>query len=239
MTNTFFLGFEMTLLQQPSFVKLKRKLGHKGIGIFFDLFLKLAISPEYKLKVSDIEDLAYDMHIDDMTELQSVIFDFGIFQKDKDFFWSESVIERMQKLDQLRLKNAEKGKKSAEKKKQKPNNNSTAVEPQLNNSETAVQQYNIIQYNTIEDNSIQLKVNEIKSNPMFGYQRQLVFPILTENLIDSTIAKALGEGITEFNKIITWLTKANQWAIEAGAKQGTTETIPTTTTNTIQDLINS
>jgi len=78
------LGFHVTLLSRPNFIKLKRELGHEGVGIYFALCLKLSVQPDYKITLKAIDDLAYDLRCDTQT-LRSIVTDYNLFNVDPSF----------------------------------------------------------------------------------------------------------------------------------------------------------
>ena len=206
MINTFYLGFDLTLLQQQEFISAKRKIGHEGIGIFFEICLKLAITENYKLKIESIDDIAFDIHCDP-NKLKKLIFDFDIFEKDHLYFWSKSVFEKMENLDRLREKKSKAGKVSAQKRMEKSTQteqNSTGVEQVFEQNSTGVEQYNIIQPNIIENNINEKERVEtpappkkINSNPDLNKFMELSKQYLPE-ILDSPILYSIWNAVRTY-----------------------------------------
>lgn len=124
-------------------VRLRRIMGWEGYGLYWGLIEKLRDAAGYRLPVAILEDLAYEFHIE-FPKLQDIV-NSDLFQKDEDHFRSDSLIRRMARMDAARERNAEKGRKSAERRKKpesvqpESNRSSTPVQPQLNTSSTDVE----------------------------------------------------------------------------------------------------
>jgi len=80
-------------------VKLRRKYKLEGYGAFFALLEILSEQDEYKLPVTDIGDLAYDLSISEK-KLNSIINDFGLFKIEDGFFYSGSLLFKMEMFEE-------------------------------------------------------------------------------------------------------------------------------------------
>jgi len=202
MINTFYLGFDLTLLQQPKFIALKRKHGHIGIGVYFELCLKQAIYTNYKIELADIEDIAFDIRC--QSEIIKDLINLNIFEKDEKYFWSSDVFEKMKSFDKIRKIKSKAGKASATSRKEKPKQdeqnstrvqhvlNRTSTEPQQNS--TRVEQYNIIQYNKNKPKEIYIDILEFSENfkkaldDWIEFRKKIKKP-LTDRAIELGISK--------------------------------------------------
>jgi len=79
----------------PKLIKVLMKLGQEGKGVFWDLIEMLYEQNGYLL-LSEIESYAFCLRTD-INVIEKLIHDFGLFESDKDRFWSASVITRIGK----------------------------------------------------------------------------------------------------------------------------------------------
>ena len=100
-------------------IALRMKYGWEGYGLYFALIEKLADSPCYKLP-QDYNALAYDLRADN-AKIRSIVNDFGLFEitEDGNFFYSNSLLKRMQFKDEKSIKARESANKRWEKEKLK------------------------------------------------------------------------------------------------------------------------
>lgn len=68
-------------------IKLRRELGLEGYGIFWALIEILRESPEHKLPLASLEDIAYDLHIS-KEKIEAVIMRYDLFTLEQDQFFS-------------------------------------------------------------------------------------------------------------------------------------------------------
>src|SRR5271156_3592816 len=80
-------------------VKLRRKYKLEGYGAFFALLEILSEQEEYKLPITDIGDLAYDLDISEK-KLNSIINDFDLFKIEDGFFYSCSLLYKMERFEE-------------------------------------------------------------------------------------------------------------------------------------------
>lgn len=100
-------------------IALRMKYGWEGYGLYFALIEKLADSPCYKLP-QDYNALAYDLRTDN-AKIKSIVNDFGLFEitEDGEYFYSKSLLKRMQFKDEKSAKARESANRRWEKKKNK------------------------------------------------------------------------------------------------------------------------
>ena len=92
----------------PKIQALLKKYGLEGYGRFWVIIETMRASKGYKIKEKKyvFEALAEQMHckIEEVKEfIKDCIEEFELFIKEDDFFYSESLITRMAKLDCLRI----------------------------------------------------------------------------------------------------------------------------------------
>ena len=110
--DTFYFSHDFNAFNDSKIVKIRRKFGIEGYGVYFALLEKLGNQSNYCLEYN-IGDLAFDFRIDEEKFKQMILtfFEVGLFvyQKDENVFFSESFMQRMSKVDKSRRKRAEAG----------------------------------------------------------------------------------------------------------------------------------
>lgn len=95
--NSYFLSIDLNLPQKIEVVKLTHKLGHSGLGLYFQILLKLAQQNDYVLSC-DYELLAFDLRCDSEA-IKQIVEDFGLFEIGNGVFFSPYVCEKMEELE--------------------------------------------------------------------------------------------------------------------------------------------
>ncbi len=105
--ETYYFSHDYNARHDPKIKKLIIKHGFAGIGMYWYIVEMLYEQNGYLL-LSDCECIAYDMRTK-CERIMSVINDFGLFSKDTEKFWSESILRRLN----MRKEKSEKASKSA------------------------------------------------------------------------------------------------------------------------------
>jgi hypothetical protein len=92
--TTFYLGIDLNLPQDIKIIKLKRKLGYSGFGLYIELQLKLAQSENYELSKNDYADLAYEFRLEEKY-IKDLVENFDLFEFRGDKFFIQDVKEKM------------------------------------------------------------------------------------------------------------------------------------------------
>jgi len=108
MKDSFYFPHDYTARSDEKIIKLRRKYGWEGYGLYWGLIEMLANSSEARLLISDIEDYAFEMR-SECERIKDIIFNFDLFKNDQKFFWSP----RLVKFFKEREKKSELAKKSA------------------------------------------------------------------------------------------------------------------------------
>lgn len=95
-------------------VKLRRKHGLSGIGCYWCIIEVLREQAGYKMLLSSIDDIAFDLGADPPL-LNDVIKSFGLFQINNDEFCSERLIRSMETYNETKQKFSKAGKAGAAK----------------------------------------------------------------------------------------------------------------------------
>ena len=105
--NSFYLSVDLNLPQKLEVVNLKHKLGYSGLGLYFEILLKLAQQTDYVL-TCDYELLAYEFRVES-NFVKQIIEDFNLFELGNGVFFSELVCEKMEELEKKKEQKAKAG----------------------------------------------------------------------------------------------------------------------------------
>lgn len=216
--NRFYFSHDGNARNDDKLIAVRMMHGAEGYGIYFMIIERLLDSTDY-MSVKDYNIIAFDLRVS-ADKIKSIIEDFGLFQftEDGKLFYSESFINRMKPLDEIREKRRDAGLKSAEKRSKirEKEQNSTSVEQVLSDTSTSVK--NLLGQNSTEER----RVKENKGEENKGEERDRYSSPLepyTGNKIDefekeclehsemwlAQIAKTLGLSSVEDSKF--WVAK--------------------------------
>ena len=136
MKDAFYFPHDSNAKDDPKCVMLIEQLGLEGYGIYWVLIETLREQPDYKYPIKLLPALSrrYNTTLDKM---KVVVFNYDLFQVEGDeFFYSESLMRRMQIYDHKREMARMAGKKSAQKR-LSLNAGSTDVQPTFNDRSTS------------------------------------------------------------------------------------------------------
>lgn len=91
-------------------IKLRRELGMSGYGIFWAIIEMLRETPDYRLKMENISDIAFDLHVKN-DEIEKVVKGYGLFILDENYFFSDRLNKSMEDYNTLKNKLKESGRK--------------------------------------------------------------------------------------------------------------------------------
>lgn len=145
--NTYYLGLDLNLPQDIKIIKLKRKLGFCGFGLYIELKLKLAQSPNYELSKSDYSDLAYEFRLEEKY-IQDLVENFDLFTIENDKFFCLDVKQKMLILEAKKEAGRKAGKASGKaRKKKKGTVVERSFEQSLNNKDKEIKEIKEIKEN--------------------------------------------------------------------------------------------
>lgn len=168
-------------------------MGLEGIGLYWCIIEFLYENNGYLTLDEDIEMLVYELRIE-KEKIVKLIENFNLFKFSKNTFYSQSVLKRLEKIENKSQVNREKAEKrwAKEREKQHTNSNAKKLQEQCNSNATASQQQCHIKEKKIKENK-----NKIKE-----------IIITTTNNIEEKFARPLSS--TEYEKIKVWLETYNQ-----------------------------
>ena len=107
--HTYYFTHDFNSHTDEKILDLRMDLGFEGYGIYWFLIETLASSTGYKLE-TNYKRIGFSSNIKEET-LKQIVEKYSLFIVKDGFFWSESLNQRMNKLDELKLKRAENGRK--------------------------------------------------------------------------------------------------------------------------------
>ncbi|MBT9175595.1 MAG: hypothetical protein DDT22_01275 [candidate division WS2 bacterium] len=123
--NVYYFSHDSNARNDEKILMLRSKHGWEGYGLFWALIEMMFEAKETCLSHNKVEGIAMSFNID-ITLLQSVIntaITEGLFESNKDKFWSNSLRERKSRFYELREKRSQAGKKGMETRWKKPIDN--------------------------------------------------------------------------------------------------------------------
>lgn len=160
--NQLWFSHDCNAKDDPKIILLIDELGLEGFGIFWVLIETLRAQKGYKLQLKAIDALARRYNTTSQ-KMRIVIEAYDLFKIDgNEFFFSPSLLRRMQKWDEKRQIARESGKKGALAKKEKQNAQIAALSyfsPQdstkggLSNPQAITEQNNVLDSNLINNNN--------------------------------------------------------------------------------------
>lgn len=96
MAKAYYFQHDYHAREDPKLLAVQEKYGVEGYGFFF-MLIEYMYENGGKLKIETIDSFAYRVHFD-AKKAHSIINDFGLFEHDDVFFWSPSVLRRIEKI---------------------------------------------------------------------------------------------------------------------------------------------
>lgn len=91
MKETFYFPHDYNSSEDEKILKLLSVLGWEGYGLYWGIIEKLASSSEAKLKLSDLEYIAFGMRTQ-CERITNVVRDYNLFIIEGDYFWSNRLV---------------------------------------------------------------------------------------------------------------------------------------------------
>ena len=112
MKDAYYFSHDSNARNDQRLMKLRMKYGPEGYGIYFMIIEILRDTEDYKLHISDVQSICFDIR-DDEEKVLDVLKNYSLFEFEGDYFHSKSLTRRMDKLDRIKEKRRESGKKGA------------------------------------------------------------------------------------------------------------------------------
>ena len=113
--EAYYFSHDANAKDDPKILKLRMKMGWEGYGLFWGLIELLRNESEYRMQ-KHYQSIAFALHTHE-DNIKSLVNDFDLFARDEDYFWSESLLKRME----LKEERSEKMRNAANKRWNKDN----------------------------------------------------------------------------------------------------------------------
>lgn len=162
-------------------IKLRRVLGMEGYGTFWALVEMLREATGYKLPLSSVTDIAYELRLPE-EKILAVINNFDLFQVEEGQFFSLRLVRSMEKLENRRNLLSESGRKGG-----------------LSSAKARVKQASsiIVEESIVDDSKVnKSKVEESKEKTLDWFVEQ-IDEIFLENLKCTYPTKDISQAVKE------------------------------------------
>lgn len=147
--EAYYFSHDANAKDDPKILQLRMHLGWEGYGLFWGLIELLRNQPDYKMQKHYMS-IAFALQTD-QKKIESLVNDFDLFARDEQYFWSESLLKRME----LKEERSEKMRNAANKRWNKESDAKAMQKHSLSNAEAMQLK---------ERKGKEIKVNEIKEN---------------------------------------------------------------------------
>ena len=219
MKDTFYFQHDYNARNDPKLQDVLIEHGVAGIGIFWCVIEQI-YEQGGKLPFKACKSIAFALHID-CKVVESVVNDFDLFQNDGTFFWSSSVLARLncrKEISERRKKAAETRWKSKEIQQEQCNSNANAQQKQCNVYPKERKEKEIKEKEIKESTSIEVESMEAKAAKRFcpptleevkGYVEEKGYAFFdAERFIDFYTSKGWMVGK---NKMKDWQAAVRNW----------------------------
>lgn len=149
-------------------VELRMDMGNKGIGIYWSV-IEMLYEEGGQMELSKLKAVAFAIN-EELTNVQQVVQHYDLFEYDENFFWSNTVLNRLKNIKKISDARIKAGKASGRARKEKSlqlikdeqDKKTTNVEQNLNTCSTGAEQY--VETKTKNKNKRKIKEKENKNN---------------------------------------------------------------------------
>jgi hypothetical protein len=92
--EAYYFSHDANAKDDPKILQLRMHLGWEGYGLFWGLIELLRNQPDYRMQKHYMS-IAFALQTD-QKKIESLVNDFDLFATDQEFFWSESLLKRME-----------------------------------------------------------------------------------------------------------------------------------------------
>lgn len=225
MKDAYYFSHDSNARNDLKMLKLRRLHGIEGYGLFFCVIEMLRETNGYKLNLSVIPEICFDLRVDE--NVFEGLFESGLLQKNGEYFYSDSLLKRMEIREEIREKRSASGKLGAIAKHSQ--SDSKASDKQMPSKCQASDQQGK------ERKGKEIKEKEIKINETIN-NNKFIKPTLEElkiYLSDNKISSFSAEEFFYFYESKGWLvgktpmknwkSAINTWKIKNGKNNSTIE----------------
>jgi uncharacterized phage protein (TIGR02220 family) len=162
--NAYYFSHDSNARNDTKILSMRCDYGLDGYGMYWVIIEVLREETDYKLKLDKhtFRALAMQMHMDHETVkkfIEDCINEYGLFQSDGETFWTESLLQRMEKVENIRAKRRKAANKRWNNEKDQENTQKTTK----NNAKT-MQMHSKSNANAMQDYAKEKKRKEKKRN---------------------------------------------------------------------------
>jgi uncharacterized protein YdaU (DUF1376 family) len=195
--EAYYFSHDSNARNDAKIVKLRRKLGLEGYGIYFCIVEMLREDSSFKLQTSSFEDISFSINVP-IEKVKSVVTEFDLFVIEDDYFYSPRLTRSMQKYNELKTKRVEAGKKGGQAMlKQNSSNAQAKVEQGLSTPQANLEQ------DDKQSLSIPQALKERKGKEIKGNERKEK-KVVVPPTIDEVISFFNSEGYSESSARKAW-----------------------------------
>lgn len=149
--EAYYFSHDANAKDDPKILQLRMHLGWEGYGLFWGLIELLRNQPDYRMQKHYIS-IAFALQTD-QKKIESLVNDFDLFATDQEFFWSESLLKRMElkeeKSEKMRNAANKRWNKEADAKAMQKHSTSNAKAMQLKESKIKESKLDVESHNQI------------------------------------------------------------------------------------------
>lgn len=107
--ESYYFSHDSNARNDVKIIKLRRQLGLEGYGLYWCLIEMLRDTPDYKLPIDAIDDIAFILNIS-KEKVETVINNYELFVVNEQQFFSERLIRNIEKYIDTKKRLSEAGK---------------------------------------------------------------------------------------------------------------------------------
>ena len=158
--EAYYFSHDANAKDDPKILQLRMEMGWEGYGLFWALIELLRNESNYRMR-THCKSIAFALQTQE-DSIKKIIHDFDLFVVDGDYFWSESLLKRME----LKGERSEKARESAKKRWNKEND-ANAMRTHSERNADAMQVKESKGKEIKENKEKEIKVNEDSHNAIF------------------------------------------------------------------------
>ena len=108
--DAYYFPHDSNARNDQRLLKVRMQHGMQGYGIYFGIVEILREQENYTLSLSDIPSLGYDLRVE-VEVIEEIVFNYDLFIIEDDRFYSDSLKRRLEKMDEMKQKRVEAGRK--------------------------------------------------------------------------------------------------------------------------------
>lgn len=155
--DTYYFKHDCNARNDIKLVRVRRKYKMAGYGVFFAIIEMLREQSDHKFKISDIEDIAFDLD-ENIKLIHAIVHDFGLFVIENDEFYSDTLMRRMSDYNDQKAKRIEAGKQGAKSRwaqEEKQTHSKLIAKPKQTHADGIAIDYTTLHYNTLDYTTLQ------------------------------------------------------------------------------------